>query len=232
MVRRAFWRGFSACAADTALPVPSIRVVQDHGTVEIMRGCPNACRFCHATVLYRPARLKDPELIGREVQVLVERAGYRQVTLSSLSSGDFRGIHGLVRELNARYAPRKVSFSLPSLRVDSLALGLLQEISEVQEERIDVRRGDGDPGMAARGAKDSGAGQGDRLAQGGEGAGLEGGEVLFHGGAAPLVRPGRGNADRRVPARRARGDGHEPERECRPLHPQTAYPLAARGPDR
>ena len=135
-VRRAFWRGFSASTAETALPVPSMRVVQDHGTVEIMRGCPNACRFCHATVLYRPGRLKELASIADEVQSLVERAGYRQVTLSSLSSGDFRGIHGLVRELNARYAARKVSFSLPSLRVDSLSLGLLKDISEVRKSGL------------------------------------------------------------------------------------------------
>ena len=135
-IRRAFWRGFSSSTAETALPVPSMRVVQDHGTVEIMRGCPNACRFCHATVLYRPGRLKELESIGDEVQALVERAGYRQVTLSSLSSGDFRGIHGLVRELNARYSARKVSFSLPSLRVDSLSLGLLKDISEVRKSGL------------------------------------------------------------------------------------------------
>ena len=136
MVRRAFWRGFASCRADTFSPVPSMRVVQDHGTVEIMRGCPNACRFCHATVLYRPGRLKELDAIAGEVQSLVERAGYRQVTLSSLSSGDFRGIHGLVRELNALYAPRKVSFALPSLRVDSLALGLLKDISEVRKSGL------------------------------------------------------------------------------------------------
>ncbi len=134
--RRAYWRGFSSMEADTVLPVPSMRVVQDHGTVEIMRGCPNACRFCHATVLYRPGRMKELDRIGNEVRALVERAGYRQVTLSSLSSGDFRGIHGLVRELNARYASRKVSFSLPSLRVDTLALGLLKEISEVRKSGL------------------------------------------------------------------------------------------------
>jgi radical SAM superfamily enzyme YgiQ (UPF0313 family) len=135
-VRRAFWRGFSGSAADTVFPVPSMRVVQDHGTVEIMRGCPNACRFCHATVLYRPGRMKDLDCIGTEVKSLVERAGYRQVTLSSLSSGDFRGIHGLVREMNSRYESRKVSFALPSLRVDSLALGLLKDISEVRKSGL------------------------------------------------------------------------------------------------
>jgi radical SAM superfamily enzyme YgiQ (UPF0313 family) len=135
-VRRSFWRGFATCAAETVSPVPTMRVVQDHGTVEIMRGCPNACRFCHATVLYRPGRLKELSNIETEVRWLVERAGYRQVTLSSLSSGDFRGIHGLVRELNRRYASRKVSFSLPSLRVDSLALGLLKDISEVRKSGL------------------------------------------------------------------------------------------------
>jgi len=135
-VRRAFWRGFAGSAAAAALPVPSMRIVQDHGTVEIMRGCPNACRFCHASVLYRPARLKRLDCIETEVRALVERAGYRQVTLSSLSSGDFRGIEALVRTLNGRYAGRKVSFSLPSLRVDSLSLGLLGDISEVRKSGL------------------------------------------------------------------------------------------------
>lgn len=135
-VGRALWRGFAETTALTLFPVPSMRVVQDHGSVEIMRGCPNACRFCHATVYARPCRFKLHEAIREEVQALVERAGYRQITLSSLSSGDFREIHGLVRDLNARYAPLQVSFSLPSLRIDSLSLALLKEISEVRKSGL------------------------------------------------------------------------------------------------
>ncbi len=135
-VGRALWRGFAETTAAAPFPVPSMRIVQDHGSVEIMRGCPNACRFCHATVYARPCRFKLYEMIQEEVQGLVHRAGYRQVTLSSLSSGDFRGIHGLVRDLNTKYAPLKVSFSLPSLRIDSMSLALLKEISEVRKSGL------------------------------------------------------------------------------------------------
>ncbi|MGA2477565.1 MAG: TIGR03936 family radical SAM-associated protein [Spirochaetia bacterium] len=135
-VRRALWRGFAVSQADTVFPVPSMRVVQDHGTVEIMRGCPNACKFCHATIYYRACRQKETEIIREEVEALVEKAGYRQLTLTSLSSGDFQHLHEMVRELNQRYSSRKISFSLPSLRVDSLSLGLLKEISEVRKSGL------------------------------------------------------------------------------------------------
>jgi len=135
-VRRALWGGFGEAAETAAFPVPNLRVVQDHGTVEIMRGCPNACRFCHAASFYRPCRRKDPAAIRRESADLVRLAGYREITLSSLSSGDYPGLHELVRGLNAAYRDEKVSFSLPSLRVDSLSLGLLAELAEVRKSGL------------------------------------------------------------------------------------------------
>ncbi len=142
-VRRAHWAGFGADRAEPVsddaaapCPVPSIRTVQDHGVVEIMRGCPNGCRFCHATIFYRPFRLKEPEAIAREVQAQVRACGYREITLSSLSSGDFPGISTLVRSLNRRFQRQRVSFALPSLRIDSLALELLSELSAVRKSGL------------------------------------------------------------------------------------------------
>jgi radical SAM-linked protein len=120
----------------SALPVPTIETVQDHGVVEIMRGCPNKCRFCHAGVYYRPKREKDWDLIIQEIDFLVDKAGYRDITLSSLSTGDFTDISGLVDLLNERYKGRGVSFSLPSLRVNSISLNLIEKISQVKKSGL------------------------------------------------------------------------------------------------
>ena len=143
-VRRIHWQGFGAKErTDTgergkaaAFPVPNIKTVQDHGVVEIMRGCPNGCRFCHAGILYRPYRQKDPPQIAAEVAEQVFDSGYREVTLSSLSSGDYPGLPALVKQLTHSFEPYKVSFSLPSLRINSLTLDLMSELSTVRKSGL------------------------------------------------------------------------------------------------
>lgn len=133
-IRRVFWPEFGQSAQErTHLPVASITPVQDHGVVEIMRGCPNGCRFCHAGVYYKPYRQKEFRYIVKEVEDLVDRCGYRVITLSSLSSGDYNGIYNLIKGLNKRFKNRGVSFSLPSLRVNSISLPLIEELSEVRK---------------------------------------------------------------------------------------------------
>ncbi|HUV07643.1 MAG TPA: TIGR03936 family radical SAM-associated protein, partial [Spirochaetia bacterium] len=138
--RRVLWQGFGDRYPDPKgmlpFPVPNIRTIQDHGVVEIMRGCPNGCRFCHAGMFYRPFRLKEPEEILAETEAQIYGCGYREITLSSLSTGDYPGIADLVRSLTTQFTADKVSFSLPSLRINSLTLDLLAEISSVRKSGL------------------------------------------------------------------------------------------------
>ena len=117
-------------------PLPSSKPVQDHGVVEIMRGCPNGCRFCHAGIYYRPMRVKNKNLIIEEIDHLVFDAGYREVSLNSLSSADFPEVSNLLDILNERYKGFNVSFQLPSLKVNAFSLDILEKLSKIRKSGL------------------------------------------------------------------------------------------------
>lgn len=117
-------------------PVPSVRLSQDHASVEIMRGCPNGCRFCLAGIYYRPLREKSLSDIISEIDELVFGYGYREISLASLSSGDYSGICDLMEILAKRYEDEQVSFSLPSIKVNSFTLDLLEPLSGIKKSGL------------------------------------------------------------------------------------------------
>ena len=133
-VRRAVTDSFPPEAS--VFPVPSMKIVQHHGTVEIMRGCPNGCRFCHAGFWYRPCRQKSIEHIVFQVQEMVKKGGWHEISLSSLSSGDYSEIGELVETLNSLFNSMHVSFQMPSLKVSGFSLDLLEKISVTRKSGL------------------------------------------------------------------------------------------------
>src|SRR5699024_4129161 len=97
--------------------VPFQEIVHDRIMLEVMRGCTRGCRFCQAGMLYRPVRERSVERLLPLADRLATSTGYEEISLSSLSTGDYSCLAELSRRLTARFAQRRVSLSLPSLRL-------------------------------------------------------------------------------------------------------------------
>ena len=119
-----------------SIPVPYTEIVHDRIAIEIMRGCTRGCRFCQAGMLYRPVRERSLEKLYELAEKLILATGYEEMSLSSLSSGDYGQLAELIRGLMERFASQRVAVSLPSMRVDSLVKQSLEETREVRKSGL------------------------------------------------------------------------------------------------
>ncbi len=114
----------------THLIVPYIDTVHNRIPIEIMRGCTRGCRFCHAGMIMRPVRERPVEEILDAIEEALAATGYEEVGLLSLSSSDYTQILELVHKVSERFAGRNLSVSLPSLRIESFSVDLMDALKD------------------------------------------------------------------------------------------------------
>ena len=120
----------------TKMIVPSTEIVHDRANLEVMRGCIRGCRFCQAGFSCRPVRRKSAEVLYRQAVETLEDSGNNEITLSSLSTSDYRGLKDLTDEMIPYCAQTHVNLSVPSLRADNFSRELMQKLQTVRKSGL------------------------------------------------------------------------------------------------
>ncbi len=109
--------------------VPNVAIVHDRVGIEVQRGCTKGCRFCQAGMIFRPTRQRSPETVLRIAEEALAATGHDEVSLLSLSIGDYEPLQPLLRAFFDKYASRGIGVSLPSLRTETLTADVVEEIA-------------------------------------------------------------------------------------------------------
>lgn len=118
-VRKRFVANFDKAYYPTRQIVSNIEIVHDRAMVELYRGCANGCRFCQAGFYYRPIRYRSADTLAKLCMGVVDGTGYDEVSLGSLSTGDYPALKEVLTTLKPEAERRHFSLALPSMRLDT-----------------------------------------------------------------------------------------------------------------
>ncbi len=118
--------------------MPFMQTIHDRLPIEIQRGCTRGCRFCQVGMITRPTRQRSPENVRHLAEAGLAATGYDEVGFLSLSAGDYECINGLLEDFFNRFAPERVSISLPSLRTETMNDKLAEQIKRVRKSGFTV----------------------------------------------------------------------------------------------
>lgn len=135
-VRRRIIKDMDTADFPDAIIVPYVGIVHDRVMLELFRGCIRGCRFCQAGFIYRPVRERSKEKLYEIAKSSIEKTGYEELSMVSLSTSDFSDLPDLCNSLIEFTENEKVSLSVPSLRVDNFSLGLMDKISKVRKSGL------------------------------------------------------------------------------------------------
>ena len=136
VVMKAMVRDLDRAAYPEKLIVPYGEIVHNRIMLEIFRGCTRGCRFCQAGMIYRPIRERSIDHLMEMADKLVRATGYDEISLMSLSSGDYSCLPELAHRMVERFAARRVRIALPSQRIDNVLTDTLKETQKVKKTAL------------------------------------------------------------------------------------------------
>jgi len=135
-IRKRIIKELDTCLYPVNPVVSNMRVVHDRSYLEVFRGCIRGCRFCQAGFIYRPVREKSVEVLCEQGRQLEKNTGYDEMGLLSLSTSDYTQFPKLAEKLLETFEGHHTSLSLPSLRLDSFSLDLMEKVQSTRKSGL------------------------------------------------------------------------------------------------